>query len=75
MRFWENQQYLDDIRYVAELALPWEKLYNKSMLISGATGLVGSFLVDVLLKRNKEWNMNCKVYALGRDKERAQSRF
>lgn len=71
----ENQLYLEDIRYVAELGLPWEKLQNKSVFISGATGLIGKFLVDVLFERNKEWNMNCEIYALGRKEERAKKRF
>ncbi len=71
----ENQLYLEDIRCVAGLGLPWEKLQNKSVLISGATGMIGKFLVDVLSVRNKEQNMNCGIYALGRGEERAKKRF
>jgi thioester reductase-like protein len=44
-------------------------------LISGATGLIGSFLVDVLMYRNSAFGMNCHVYALGRNGSKARERF
>lgn len=46
----------------------------KNILISGATGLIGSFLVDVLMKKNQE-GFNCSVYALSRSKECFYTRF
>lgn len=75
MRLYENIRYQEDIEYVAGLELPWEKLADKSIMISGATGLVGSFLVDVIMYRNRKKNTNCKIYALGRNAERARERF
>ena len=44
-------------------------------MLSGATGLIGSFLVDVILDKNIRDNLNCTVYALGRNKEKAMARF
>lgn len=75
MKVFENRQYQEDVGYVAELNLPWEKLQNKSVLISGASGLVGSCLIDILMKRNDEFKMNCTVYALGRSITKAGERF
>ena len=74
MKVYENKEYMGDVGYIAGLDLPWNKLQDKSVLISGATGLVGSCLVDVIMKRNEN-GMNCKVYALGRNKLRADERF
>ena len=54
MTLYDNSMYLDDVNMVAMLDLPWDKLQGKSVLISGATGLVGSFLVDVMMKKNEE---------------------
>lgn len=71
MNLYENDLYLEDINYVCGLDLPWEKLHGKRVLLSGATGLVGSFLVDVLLSKG----INCFVYALGRSEERSKKRF
>ena len=71
MDLYENTLYLEDIDYVTCLDLPWDKLKGRSVLISGATGLVGSFLVDVLLSKG----IDCTVYALGRNEEKARARF
>lgn len=75
MFLYQNDLYMEDVRYVAGLNLPWEKLRNKSVLLSGATGLLGSFLVDVLLEKNSADELNCTVYALGRSKEKADARL
>lgn len=74
MRLFENQEYMEDIRRVSALNLPWEKLQGSSVLISGATGLIGSFIVDVLMQKNRE-GQQCRVYALGRSEEKAKDRF
>ncbi len=74
MTLYENPMYLEDIVKVANLDLPWDKLQGRSVLISGATGLVGSFLVDVLMEKNEK-GLDCTVYALGRNAERAAKRF
>ena len=75
MSLYDNKQYMDDVRYISKLDLPWEKLQNGSIMLSGATGLIGSFLVDVILEKNLLDNMNCTVYALGRNEKKASERF
>lgn len=75
MGLYENELYLNDISHVADLPIPWEKLQNKSILISGATGLIGSFLVDVLMERNRKADMNCRIYVIGRSEKKAKDRF
>lgn len=73
MTLLENNLYLEDVAAVAALPLSWEKLKNSSVLISGASGMIGSFLIDVLMHKNSE--LNCKIYALGRNKQKAEKRF
>lgn len=75
MNIFKNSMYQEDVVYVSELDLPWKQLEDKSVMISGATGLLGSFLVDVLMYKNYKTNLNCVVYALGRNEERAKNRF
>ena len=75
MRIYENNKYMDDIEYVAELKLPWEKLQGKSILVSGATGMIGSFFIDVLIRKNEVDGLNCNIFALGRDRSKAFNRF
>lgn len=75
MNLYNNELYMEDIWSVAKLPIPWEKLVDKSIVISGATGLIGSFLIDVLIEKNAIDALNCTVYALGRNEEKARIRF
>jgi len=74
MKVFENTMYQEDVEFVTNLNLPWEKLQNKSILITGASGLVGSCLIDVIMKKN-ESGLNCLIYALGRNEKKAFERF
>ena len=67
--------YLQDVAAVASLKLPWQGLKGKKVLITGASGFLGSFLVDVLMARNTERGDGISVAALARSKERLKSRF
>lgn len=49
--------------------LDLSQLEGNSILITGATGLIGGCIVDVLM------HAQCQVYALGRNEERAKKRF
>ncbi|MBR0257137.1 MAG: NAD-dependent epimerase/dehydratase family protein, partial [Synergistaceae bacterium] len=70
-----NPLYVDDVAYVAGLPLEWDKLTGKTFLISGATGLIGSFFVDVLMFRNANHGQRIKIHALGRNPDAARERF
>ena len=75
MSLYSNRLYMDDVKYVSNLDLPWEKLKNQSVLISGASGLLGSFFIDVLMNKNINDSLNCNIYALGRSESNAKKRF
>ena len=64
--------YHDDINHIFYESLPWEKLSGTNILITGATGLIGSTLVDVLMSNPRR---DYSVYASGRNIERGQKRF
>lgn len=64
--------YLQDIRSLFETGLDLSTLNDSRILVTGATGLIGSCLVDVLLTNP---HRNYQVYALGRNEERARRRF
>ena len=65
-------QYLQHIGIVSNLNLPWEQLDGHNILVTGATGLIGSCLVEVLLTRKKG---NYNIYASGRNEDRARDLF
>ena len=64
--------YRGDILAVGDLSLPWDKLSECNILVTGATGLIGSALVEVLLSRKGH---DYHVYASGRDSKRATKLF
>jgi nucleoside-diphosphate-sugar epimerase len=67
--------YQEDIKQIAELGLPWEMLRNKNIVISGATGQIGKFFVDVIHYKNIHDLLHCTVFALGRDRQKAEARL
>lgn len=71
----KSSMYKTDIDRIISLALPWDKLRNQSLLLTGATGLIGTMLVDVLMNQNKEKRLNCTIFAVGRNVEKAKERF
>lgn len=71
----DNSLYLEDCEYVCSSGLDWKKLRGKTIAISGATGMVGTFLIDVLLHKNDTAQLGCHILALGRNKEKARERL
>lgn len=75
MNLLKNELYIKDINLVSEFSFPWDRIENKRVLITGASGQIGSFLVDVLMNRNNKFDGNISIVAVGRNKERAHERF
>lgn len=70
-----NKLYLEDIQNTAQKNLPWNDFQNSSILITGASGLLGTYLIDVLMLKNKKENLNCRIIAIGRNIEKAHIIF
>ncbi|MBR1521901.1 MAG: NAD-dependent epimerase/dehydratase family protein [Bacteroidaceae bacterium] len=68
----EISKYKEDILQIFKADLPWEKLSGCNILVTGATGLIGGCLVEVLMM-NPE--ISYSVYASGRNEERYRERF
>ena len=65
----ENALYQQDLANI--ISMPGiETLHGKTFLITGATGMVGTHLIDALMLLG-----DVKVYAVGRDKNRATERL
>lgn len=71
----ESSLYNEDLEYVRSLKIDWSKLKNKNILITGATGLIGSFMIDAIMYKNKVDHMNVKIYIISRSEEKILSRF
>lgn len=75
MKLYDSKLYMQDVAAIAAYPLDWNKLTGKSIAISGGTGMIGSFLIDVLLYRNEHMNQNVDVYVIGRNREKMLARF
>ena len=74
MTLLESKLYIEDLEKLANENLPFSKLENSSILITGARGLIGSFLIDVIMYLNNHARLNCQVYAMG-STEKGLDRF
>lgn len=64
-----------DIGEIVKRQLPWEQLKNKNVLITGASGFIGYYLVITLLYLNDTYDYKIKVRALVRSEKRAKEKF
>lgn len=72
----ENERLKSDLETIcAAEYIPWDKLRNKRVFVTGATGLIGYTLVHALLYANRERDLGLTVSALVRDQEQATRRF
>lgn len=70
-----NKAYQEELMELCHLDIPYEKLRNQRILITGANGMIGSYLVDILMKMNAVHGLNLDVTALIRSKDNAKKRF
>ena len=69
-----NKLYIDDLNSVSKIH-NLKQLSEKTLMISGATGMIGTCLIDLIMYVNRTQNYNIKIIALGRSREKAASRF
>lgn len=64
-----------DLRYITEANLPWELFRNKTILISGASGFLPSYMVETFLYLNETKQFNIRILGLVRNIGKAHERF
>ena len=69
-----NELYLEDIKNTIKAAKNVDQLKGKTFFIPGANGLIGSFLIDVLMYLNKD-GVSITVVANSRSEEKLRKRF
>ncbi len=70
-----SEQYWNDVKKTAENIPCLEKLNGSSILITGATGMIGSAVTDILLYQNREKQAGILLYLAGRNKQYMAERF
>lgn len=73
-----NPTYQSDIRSAAALSIDWEAFSGKTILFTGATGMIASVMIDILMYRNQrliDQEQGVHIIAVSRDVQKAKARF
>ncbi|MGF2159036.1 NAD-dependent epimerase/dehydratase family protein [Enterococcus avium] len=68
------EQYLEFLDEVGTDSI-YQEFQDKKFLITGATGMIGSFMVDILMRLNEKKNYRNEIYAMTRSLKRGKKRF
>lgn len=66
------QKELESVKTLGTLA---QSLMGKKILVTGATGLIGSAIIDALMKLNELYNYNIAITGMCRNRKKAEIRF
>lgn len=75
MNLRQSKLYTEDLETTLAHTVNIERLYGKKVLITGATGTMGSFVADVLIHLNQKEKANIRVLLAGRSVEKLQNQF
>lgn len=75
MIVYESKQWIQDIDQVLEILPELDHIAGKSIMITGAAGLICSSVVDILFRYNDTHHNPIQVYAAGRWIEEMEKRF
>lgn len=61
-----------DINIILNNPANWNNLKNTTVLVTGATGRLGIYIVNALIEANKRWELNINILALARNRQKIQ---
>lgn len=65
----------NDIRRIADYPLAWEKLEGRTLLVTGATGFIGSYIIRSVLEHVRRTGRQIRIAAMVRSAQRAEAKF
>lgn len=75
MDLYNSELYFRDFDEAIDRTECMKHLYGKTVLITGATGSIGSYITDLLIRTNEKDNAGIRIIATGRNLEKLQKRF
>lgn len=70
-----NSIIIEDLEEIYSRSIPWEKLKEKTVLITGAYGMLASYIMYMLIYLNEKKHMDIKIIVLIRSKEKFYKKF
>lgn len=75
MSLYENKIVQKDLSEIIQNIKNVEMLKNASVLITGATGMIATYMVYTLLRLNEKEDYHIQIFALVRSEEKAKQKF
>ncbi|MCH3942537.1 MAG: NAD-dependent epimerase/dehydratase family protein [Atopobiaceae bacterium] len=73
---YRNEVIQEDLEHIfSSPAIDWERFRDKTVLVTGAYGMLASYLVYALCYASEKLNGSLKIVALGRSEKKARARF
>lgn len=70
-----NQIIKEDLEKICSADLPWERLRNKRLLVTGGSGFLASYLIHALIAVGRKYGLNSEVICVARNMQSANNRF
>jgi nucleoside-diphosphate-sugar epimerase len=70
-----NRVIREDLEFIVNHDLDWDKFDNSTILITGANGFLAAYIVETFLHLNDKYDKNIKVLALVRNRDNIQAKF
>lgn len=64
-----------DVEIILNNPIDWELFRDKTILITGATGRLGMYIVESINKADIDWNLNVTIIALARNEKKLEEIF
>ena len=72
---YKNTIVRNDMEEMLRVNLPWDKLGGKSCLVTGANGMIATYMVYLLMSLVRDKGMDIRVVALSREPEEGRGTF
>lgn len=66
---------LEDLEHIYHRNINWKKFRNATVLITGANGLIASYMIYMLLYLNVKANLNVKIIGLARNPQKVAAKY
>lgn len=75
MNIYDSKLWISDLDETIAALPELAQLANKSVMVTGCTGLICSAVVDILIRWNETHNEKIKILAAGRNEKKVKARF